>query len=117
VGAFDRPRRFEVFRASAQGLDFYALVLSDDIPNALRSVVVACSLEPLEEGADLHLPTRVARAAQDTGAPFDAVASPGSPITIPKNAIVERLGRLAAPFRAAVDRALRLVYGCEDWPL
>lgn len=113
----ERPRRFEVFRASAFGVDFFALVLSDDLPNALRPVVVACALEPLEKTADIDLPTWVALAAPETGLDFDAVASPGSPVTLPKNALVELVGRLPTRSRGAVDRALRLVYGYEDWPI
>lgn len=115
--AFSRPRRFEVYQANAHGLDFFALALSDDIPNALRPVIVACSLEPLEKGMDLGLPTWVVLPGRETGLPFDAVASPGSPMTLPKNALVERIGLLPPRARAAVDQALRLIFGYEDWPL
>lgn len=114
---FDQPKRFDVFRATALGVDLFVLVLSDDLPNALRPVVVACSLERLEKGADIGLPTWVPLGAPETGLEFDAVASPGSPVTLPKNALVERIGRLPTRARGAVDRALRLVYGYEDWPL
>ncbi len=117
MARFDRPRRFEIFQANALELDLSVLILSDDIPNALRSVVVACVLEPLTKAARLDLPTIVSLAASDTGLSFDAYASPGSPATLPKNALVERVGRLSTRSRGAVDRALRLVYGYEDWPL
>lgn len=117
MARFERPKRFEVYRANALGVDFYALVLSDDVPNALRPVVAACSLEPVEKGMDLGLPTIVPLRPSSTGLPFEAVAGPGSPMTLPKNALVERIGFLPREAKAAVDRAFRLVFGYEDWPL
>ena len=117
MARLDRPRRFDVFRASAFDLDLNVLILSDDIPNALRSVVVACALEPPAKGARLDLPTVVFLGASETGLGVDTLASPGSPMTLPKNALIERVGRLSTSSRGAVDRAVRLVYGYEDWPL
>ena len=113
---FERPRRFEIYKANAHGLDFFALVLSDDIANALRSVVVVCSLEPLEKGMNLDLPTIVRLSPSDTSLSFDTAASPGSPITLPKNALVEGVGRLSVRTRRAVDEAFCLVFGYADWP-
>lgn len=117
MARFDRPRRFEIYQASAMELDLAVLILSDDIPNALRSVVVACVLEPSTKTAIVDLPTIVSLAASETGLAFDAYTSPGSPATLPKNALVERVGRLSTRARGDVDRAMRLVYGYEDWPL
>lgn len=114
---FDRPRRFELYRANAFESDLLVLVLSEDIPNALRRVVVACELVARGPAELPALPTRVELSRSATGLAFDAVAWPGSPITLPKAALVERLGRLSGPERHGVDRAIRLTYGYEDWPL
>ncbi|MBI4425422.1 MAG: type II toxin-antitoxin system PemK/MazF family toxin [Elusimicrobia bacterium] len=114
---FDRPRRFEIFRASVARAELFVLVLSDDIPNALRRVVVVSTLSPREEPFGPSVPTRVPLSASATGLAFEGVTSPASPMTIPKNALVERLGRLAGPERSSVDRAIRLTFGYEEWPL
>lgn len=115
--SFDRPKRFEVFRANVFDVDTFVLILSDDVPNALRRVVVACALGRLEQPMEPGLPTRVELPAASTGLPFNAAASPGSPLTLPKNALVERIGQVSGFDRAAVDRVIRLTYGYEDWPL
>ena len=117
MAVLDRPRRFETFRASVQDIELAVVILSDDIPNAVRQVVVACELVPLEGGAIIGAPTWVTLAKGETGLPVASAANPGSPVTIPKNALIERLGRVSAFERAALDRAIRLPYGYEDWPI
>jgi len=93
------------------------LVLSDDIPNALRSVIVACSLDPNSKAFDVRLPTYVPLSAQEAGLASEVVASPASPFTLPKSALVELLSVLARRAQARVETALRLVFGFEDWPV
>lgn len=117
MAPFERPKRFEVFKAVVFDSELFVLVLSDDVPNALRRVVVACALGRREGTLEPGIPTRLEFPAAATGLPFDAVGSPASPITIPKNALVEKLGLISGSDRAAVDRAIRLTYGYEDWPL
>lgn len=115
---FERPRRFEVYRANPEGIgDLMVLVLSDDIINALRSVVIACALDPAVQGSVPDLPTYVRLCAEDAGLDSPVVASPASPFTLPKNALVERFSTLPRKARAEVDRAIRLALGYEDWPL
>lgn len=92
-------------------------MLSDDIPNALRSVVVGCSVEPFSEEFDLRLPTYALLSPAETGLDSEAVATPGSPFTIPKNALVERRGFLPRKAQNKVDAALRLVFGYTEWPI
>lgn len=93
------------------------LVLSDDIPNALRSVIIACSLEPVSDAMDLRLPTYARLSPQESGLGEEVVASPASPFTLPKAALVERLSTLQRKARQRVDAALRLALGYEEWPL
>lgn len=118
ISKFERPRRFEIYRANPRGIgDLQVLILSDDIANALRSVVVACTLEPATKEMDLRLPTYVFLPPAETGLESEVVASPASPFTLPKNALVERLLVLPHKARQRVDTAVRLVFGYEDWPV
>lgn len=86
------------------------------MPNALRGVVVACSLDAPSPEMDLTLPTYVLLTAEESGVGSALVASPASPFTLPKNALVEREGGLARRTQGRVDEALRLVFGYRDWP-
>ncbi len=115
---FERPQRFELYRANPQGLaDMHVLILSDDVPNALRSVVVACALDPAAKELALGLPTYVLLPRGETGLDYEAVASLASPFTLPKNALVERLFLLPRKAQQRVDGAIRLVFGYEEWPV
>ena len=115
---FERPRQFEVYRANPKGIgDINVLVLSDGILNALRSVIIVCSLDPLLESHDVNLPTYVLLPREETGLETEAVASPASPFTLPKNALVEKLSILPRKSQAKIDLALRLAFGYADWPL
>ena len=115
---FERPRRFEVYRANPQGIgDLRILVLSDDVPNALRSVVIACSLDAVAKGMNLKLPTYVVLRPEETGLDAEIVASPASPFTLPKNSLVQKSGSLPRAAQRRVDMALRLAFGYEEWPI
>lgn len=114
---FERPRRFEVYRANPEGIgDVFVLILSDDIINALRPVVVACALEPMTPEPDLRLPTYAPLPPEDTGLDGAVAASPASPFTLPKNALAERFSVLPRRTQSRVDRAVRLTFGYEEWP-
>lgn len=114
---FDRPRKFEVYRANLDVIgEMDILVLSDDIINALRSVIVACSLETMTGRFDLRLPTYVLLSPEETGLPQETVASPASPFTLPKKSLVERFSTLSRKSQPGIDSAVRLAFGYEDWP-
>lgn len=66
---------------------------------------------------DLSLPTYALLSADESGLESEAVASPASPFTLPKGALVERFSTLPRKTQLRVDRAIRLVYGYEEWPL
>lgn len=107
-----------MYRANPQGIgELSILILSDDIANALRSVVVACALDPMSPEMDLRLPTYVLLRPMETGLELEMVASPASPFTLPKAALVERLGVLPRQARIKVDAAIQLVFGYQEWPL
>lgn len=93
------------------------LILSDDVANALRSVVIACALDPASKELDLSLPTYALLTRGETGLDYEAVASPASPFTLPKNALVERLSLLPRRAQQRVDGAIRLVFGYDEWPV
>lgn len=65
---------------------------------------------------DLSLPTYVFLAREETGLGGEVVAYPASPFTLPKNALVERLGALSRKAQLRVDAAIRLVFGYDEWP-
>ena len=66
---------------------------------------------------ELSLPTYVILAHTETGLDFETVASPASPFTLPKNALVERLGALSRKAQLRVDASIRLAYGYEELPV
>lgn len=80
-------------------------------------MVIACALDPVEGAMDLSLPTYARLGPQESGLEAEVVASPASPFTLPKAALVERLSALPRKARQRVDTALRLALGYEDWPL
>lgn len=97
--------------------DARILTLSDDIANTLRSVVIVCALNPVARGMDLSLPTYVILAPGESGLESEVSASPASPFTLPKDALVERFSTLPRKAQLRVDKAIRLVLGYEEWPL
>jgi len=66
---------------------------------------------------DLSLPTYAILAAEESGLESEAVASPASPFTLPKAGLVERFSTLPRKAQLRVDRAIRLVFGYEEWPI
>lgn len=83
----------------------------------MRSVVVACTLEASAQGMNLSLPTYVLLASEETGLESEVVATPASPFTLPKGALVDRFSVLSRRTQSHVDKALRLAFGYEEWPL
>lgn len=63
------------------------------------------------------MPTYVILVHEETGLDSEVVASPASPFTLPKNALVERLAVLSRKAQLRVDTAIKLVYGYEEWPV
>lgn len=79
--------------------------------------MIACALEPVAKGMDVSLPTCALLAAEESGLASETVATAASPFTLPKGALTERLGVLARKAQGRIDKAIRLAYGYDDWPL
>lgn len=109
-------RQREVVRALlAPGLESWAVVVSCNESNALRTVLTLCQLIDDADGKLRGLPTTVGvpASANPLNRPLLAIASP---YTVPQNCVVAREGSLGLPSYESLETALKRVLGWAAWP-